>query len=102
MIYVGWVFYKNGEIYLLEIFKQDAELVKPLNKLLLIGYYLLNLGYAIYTISCWGNIQDTLSMIHRLAEVLGKIIISLAIMHYFNLFWLKLLSLQKSNTNIKH
>lgn len=99
MIKIGWVFYKNGEVYLHEIFAHKQNLVPSLNRVLLIGYYLTNLGYAVYTITCWGQIQNTLELINRMAEVLGKMILSLAIMHYFNLLWLKLLSLKKMNNN---
>jgi len=98
MIKIGWVFYKNGEIFLYSIFKNDPIIVKNINNMLLIGYYLINLGYATVTISCWEHIYTIEQLISFLAEVLGKIILILAIMHYNNIFWLNYLS--KRNINI--
>ena len=57
MIYVGWLFYTYGELFLFNIFN-DKSLVKSINNLLLIGYYLVNLGYAIITIAYWEVINS--------------------------------------------
>ena len=97
MIKVGWVLYKNGEVYLYTIFKNDTTVVKNINNMLLIGYYLFNLGYATVTVSCWERIYSVEQLISFLAEVLGKIILLLAIMHYNNIFWLNYLSKRKTN-----
>lgn len=88
MIYVGWLFYKNGEIFLLNLFQHDKSLVKSINNILLIGYYLLNLGYAIISIAYWEKITSISQMLNALSYHLGIIIIGLAIMHYNNVLCL--------------
>jgi len=98
MIKIGWVLYENGEVFLNTIFKNNKILVKNINNILLTGYYLINLGFATITISCWEHIYTIEQLISFLAEVLGKIILTLAIMHYNNIFWLNYLS--KRNINI--
>ncbi|NQY29082.1 MAG: hypothetical protein HRT69_06380 [Flavobacteriaceae bacterium] len=98
MIKIGWILYENGEVFLNAIFKDDKTLVKNTNNILLAGYYLINLGFATITISCWEDIYTIEQLISFLAEVLGKIIITLAIMHYNNIFWLNYLS--KRNIHI--
>lgn len=95
MLKVGWLFYKNGEAYLISLLKGDLPLVKNVNNLLLIGYYLVNLGYAIITISNWENINSVLEMINTLTHIIGKIILLLAILHYNNIFWLNRLTKSK-------
>lgn len=89
MIKVGWLFYTNGELFLLNLFHQNVPLVKSINNLLLIGYYLTNIGYAITTISYWESINTVIELINSLTTTLGKIILLLAILHYNNIFWLK-------------
>ena len=89
MIKIGWLFYKNGEVFLLNLFNQNLDLVKSINNLLLIGYYLTNIGYAIITISYWERINSLIQLINSLTSTLGKIILLLAILHYNNIFWLK-------------
>ncbi|QRM88064.1 hypothetical protein FG167_02105 [Lacinutrix sp. WUR7] len=95
MIKVGWLFYKNGELFLLNLLNNNLPLVKNINNLLLTGYYLTNIGYAIITIAYWQSIENTIELINSLTTTLGKIIMLLALLHYNNIFWLKYLT--KSN-----
>ena len=95
MIKVGWLFYKNGEVFLLDLLRGQTALVKNINNLLLIGYYLVNLGYAVATIAFWEPVHSLLDMLNTLTDIIGKIMLLLAIMHYNNIFWLK--QLTKSN-----
>ena len=48
-VIVGWECYKNGLVYVTSIFK-DKKLVEAINRILLTGYYLTNIGYAIMTL----------------------------------------------------
>lgn len=96
MIKVGWVVYKNGEIFLTNLFNHNKNLAKSINRILLIGYYLTNIGYAIITIAYWKNITSLQGIIGSLTDTLGKIILLLAILHYNNIFWLK--QLKKYNS----
>ena len=86
---IGWLCYKNGELFLYTLF-EDKSLVKSINNLLLIGYYLTNIGYAIITISYWEPIHNVVEIISSLTFTLGKIILILATLHYNNIFWLQL------------
>ncbi|WP_146191785.1 hypothetical protein [Algibacter marinivivus] len=95
MIYVGWLFYKHGELFLLNLF-QDEAIVKSINNILLIGYYLVNLGYAIITIAYWEVINSIPEMLNTLSHHLGIIIIGLAVLHYNNVLCLTYLVKSKS------
>ena len=95
MIKVGWLFYKHGEVFLTDLFQSNLSMVKPINNLLLIGYYLLNIAYAIITIAYWENVLSIIDMINTLTYTLGKIILLLAVMHYNNIFWLRYLTKTK-------
>ncbi|MGB0521605.1 MAG: hypothetical protein ACPGJS_01535 [Flammeovirgaceae bacterium] len=86
-IQVGWICYKNGVVYLKGILKGDHQWLEIVNKLLLIGYYLVNLGYAAITLSYWNHIATVNELIGELASRIGFITITLGIMHGVNL-WL--------------
>lgn len=101
MIKLGWVFYRNGAVYLRSIFHNDLTIVNNINKTLLAGYYMVNLGYAVYTISCWKPIENIRELIEELSFVLGIMILGLSILHFINIFWLKMLSLKKLKS-VKH
>lgn len=95
-IKTGWSLYKNGALFLLDLFRNDKSLVQRINKMLLMAYYLVNLGYAVITISYWTAINNEIELINSLTYTLGKLILMLAILHYNNIFWLKKLK----NTNL--
>ena len=94
MLKVGWLFYKNGEVFLMDLFNQNKPLVTSINKLLLIGYYLVNIGYAILTIAYWDELTNVLDVINSLSKTIGRIIFLLALMHYNNIFILKYINKQ--------
>jgi hypothetical protein len=91
--------YKNGEVFLCDILRNDTELVENLNKLLLIGYYLINLGAATITITFWDTVDNVVEMCNALSSVLGKTILVLALLHYNNIFWIKFLNRKKQPIN---
>ncbi|MEZ4803920.1 MAG: hypothetical protein R2852_00125 [Bacteroidia bacterium] len=84
-IYVGKVCFVNGRAYLNQILHNRSELVNSINSSLLLGYYLLNIGYAATMLSFWPEIHDFQNLILELSRRIGLIIISLGLMHYFNL-----------------
>ena len=85
---IGWQFYTNGKFYLKDLFPSDLHLIDQINKLLLLGYYLFNLGYIALSIQGWETIHDLNQLIGVIADRSGKIIIILGILHYLNLWWL--------------
>ena len=96
MVKVGWMFYTHGEVFLLHLFRQNISLVKSVNALLLIGYYLVNLGYAVITLAYWETVSSIPQMLYTLCEHLGVIILGLALMHYNNVLWLNYLVKSKT------
>lgn len=91
-IHLGLVFHRNGRHYMLQLFHQESHLVDSINNLLLLGYYLLNLGFASLSIIYWPEILSLSDMIESIAHRSGLIIVALGMMHFFNMFWLLLYS----------
>ena len=85
-IWVARTLFTNGRIFLIEIFHQDLILADSVNKLLLVGFYLINIGYSVYTLKIWGTIDSTQAVIETLSQKVGWIILILGGMHLFNLF----------------
>lgn len=94
---VGWVFYKNGEVYIRMLLTDDQHLVISINKLLLAGYYLTNLGYVVLSLAYWEYISSLQMMVEAVFLKAAGIILMLAVMHYFNLFWLLVFSRKQKN-----
>ena len=97
---VGFIFYRNGRLFILGLLKNDVSLTDAINRILLVGYYLVNLGYAALMISTWDTIITWTELLASITVMTGKIVLTLAIMHYFNMLVIYLIS--KRNKSILH
>lgn len=84
-IRVGWLCYKNGAAYIYELIGKTA-VADGLNKLLLVGYYLLNLGYLATSILEWNEISSLMEMVNMLSIKIGGIVLILGLLHFFNMY----------------
>lgn len=76
---------QNGRIFLRNVFKEDAELGDAVNRLLVVGFYLVNFGYACLHL-VGGDAASPRRAMEVLAEKLGSLLLVLAAMHFANLF----------------
>jgi len=100
-IWVGRTLFVSGKVFLMEIFKNDELLVNSINKLLLIGFYLINLGYLLQNVTGRSKILTAVDSIEMLSEKIGVMAVVLGIVHFVNLFILfQLRSRSKKNHTI--
>lgn len=85
-IWVARTLFKNGKVFLVDIFHGNQELADSVNNLLLVGFYLINLGYAVYTLQVTNSINNVQEVIEELSIKVGLIILILGGMHFFNLY----------------
>lgn len=85
-IWVARTLFKNGKIFLVDIFHGNKELADSVNNLLLVGFYLINVGYAVYTLQITSDIVNVQEMIEMLSLKIGLIILILGGMHFMNLY----------------
>ena len=91
-VHVGLRFYRNGRVYILRLLHEDEKLTDFINRMLLTGYYLLNLGYAALMIRFWKTIKDWPELIASIGSMTGKIMLTLAVMHFMNMSVILLIS----------
>jgi len=84
-IWVARVLFKNGRVFLIDIFHSNALLADSVNKLLVVGFYLVNMGYMSLALKESGAIQNTQVVVEVLSYKLGWIILILGGMHFLNL-----------------
>jgi hypothetical protein len=76
---------RNGAVFLEDVFRDNPKLAEAVNKLLVVGFYLVNWGYALQLLKA--NASPTpVAAIETLAEKLGTLLLALAAMHFVNLF----------------
>ena len=75
----------NGRVFLAKVFESDPDFGDAVNRLLVVGFYLVNFGYA--CLHLVGGYADTpRAAIETLAEKLGWLLLALAAMHFLNLW----------------
>ena len=85
-VWVAHTLFRNGKVFLVDIFHGNEDLAKAVNNLLLVGFYLVNVGYAIYTLRVVGDIDTARLMVETLSLKTGAIILILGCMHFLNMF----------------
>ena len=85
-IWVANRLFSNGKVFLVDIFHGNEALAHSVNNLLLVGFYLINIGYAVYTLQINDTVSDWRLVFERLSTKIGLIILILGGMHFFNLF----------------
>lgn len=89
IINVGKICYRNGNIYVAQLIPEHEDLCQKTNQVLLIGYYLLNLGYCAMTLISWDKIISYSQLVEVISIKTAIIICIIAILHYFNIYILK-------------
>jgi hypothetical protein len=96
IVFVGRYFYSNGRIFIISLFKGNVPMADHINKLLLVAYYLFNIGYTFIKLKQWQKISNIEMLFSSLAVNMGLLILILAVTHYFNLLVIYYLSKSKS------
>jgi hypothetical protein len=91
-VHVGLRFYRNGRVYILRLMHGDEKFTDFINRILLTGYYLLNLGYAAMMIRFWKTLTSFLDVLTSIASMTGKIMLTLAVIHFLNMAVILLIS----------
>ena len=85
-VWVARTLFRNGKVFLVDIFHGNQLLADSVNNLLLVGFYLVNIGYAVYTLQVTSSISNAQEVIEILSFKTGKIILILGAMHFMNLY----------------
>ncbi|GAA4460338.1 hypothetical protein GCM10023093_02800 [Nemorincola caseinilytica] len=85
-VWVAHTLFKNGKVFLIDIFHGNATLADAVNNLLWVGFYLINIGYAVYTLRVVNEVDSARLVIEILSVKIGLIILILGCMHFLNMF----------------
>lgn len=94
-VIVGYGFYKNGIHLIVDLFRGNTEAAGAMNTILLIGYYLVNIGYLALSIQTWPVIDNATILIDMLYRKVGVILLVLGVLHVNNIVCLHILAKRK-------
>ena len=84
-IWVARTLSKNGEVFLIQCFGHNAEVAKSTNHLLVVGFYLVNIGFITLTLSLGTEPVTVTDTIRFLSNKVGLAVMVLGAMHFFNM-----------------
>ncbi|WP_339889313.1 hypothetical protein [uncultured Flavobacterium sp.] len=85
IVKVGKVCYTNGNVFVAQLIPNHEDLCLKINQVLLIAYYLFNLGYCAITLIQWNTISSHTQLFETIAIKTSIILFLIGIMHYFNI-----------------
>lgn len=84
-IWVARTLHKNGRIFLVECFHGNTELADSVNHLLVVGFYLINIGFVSLYLKTTEKIVGAQGVFEALSGKMGVVLLVLGGMHFFNL-----------------
>jgi hypothetical protein len=85
-VYVAHTLHKNGRIFLVDSFGGNEQLADSVNHLLVVGFYLINIGYISLALKYGDPARTTEEAIEYLSWKVGIVAVVLGVMHFFNIF----------------
>jgi hypothetical protein len=84
-IWVASTLYKNGIRFLIDAMNGDQNLAHSLNHLLVVGFYLVNLGFVALNLKTSQAVDTSRQVIEMVSTQIGWVLVILGFMHFFNL-----------------
>lgn len=84
-VWVARTLFRSGQRFLVDVFGGDGELAASVNHLLVVGFYLVNLGYVCLALKVGYDLAGVRQGIEVLAGKVGVVMLVLGAMHFFNL-----------------
>jgi len=85
-VWVARTLHANGRVFLVDAFHGNAELADSVNRLLVAGFYLVNIGYVTLALRTGGNLESARAAIELVCDKIGLVLVVLGVMHFFDLY----------------
>ena len=83
-IWVAKELSRNGQVFLSDVFEDKHGLSSAVNKLLVVGFYLVNVGFVLLFLRSGPDVHGAQELVERLSVKLGIVLLSLGVLHLFN------------------
>jgi hypothetical protein len=85
VVWLARTLFSNGAVFLEDVFEDNPRLAQAVNRLLVIGFYMANLGYAGLLLRA-NAAPDAVTAFEVLSRKLGILLLSLAALHFVNMY----------------
>jgi hypothetical protein len=84
-VWVAQTLHRNGQVFLVDVFRGNSALAASVNHLLVVGFYLVNLGFVCLWLKLGIPVERAHESVEALASKLGLVLLVLGGMHFANL-----------------
>jgi len=85
-VWVARTLHKSGRVFLVDAFHGNTELADSVNHFLVVGFYLINVGYIAVALKTSEALATTREVIELESGKIGVVLLILGAMHFFNIF----------------
>ena len=85
-VWVAHTLHKNGRVFLIDAFHGDASLADSANQLLVVGFYLINVGWVAVALRSEVTPTSLRQAIELVSTRIGVVLLVLGVMHFLNLY----------------
>ena len=85
-VWVARTLHKNGRLFLVDAFHGDEARADSVNHLLVVGFYLVNIGMVLLFLRVGTKPEDLVEGIEYASTKLGIVMLFLGVTHFFNMY----------------
>lgn len=85
-VWVARTLHRNGKVFLVTAFHGDEQLADSVNHLLVVGFYLINIGWVTLALRTADAPSTVAGVFELLSYKLGIVLLVLGVMHFLNLY----------------
>ncbi|MGW4654163.1 hypothetical protein ACWEP2_07425 [Streptomyces sp. NPDC004279] len=85
-VWVACTLSRNGRVFLEDVLHGNEKLADAVNHLLVVGFYLVNLGFVALYLNGHGTVEDARGIFEALSTKLGVVLLVLGAMHLGNVY----------------
>src|SRR5579863_5545821 len=85
-IWVARTLERNGRLFMVEAFQGNAEMADSVNRLLVVGFYLINIGYVTLALHTYVTLNTARSAVELVCDKIGAVLLVLGVMHLLNVY----------------
>src|SRR5215467_11685343 len=83
-VWVARKLHRNGRVFLVDVFHGNESMADSVNHLLVVGFYLINLGYVSLALKLGYDVADLQGAIEALSWKVGTVLVALGGMYVFS------------------
>ncbi|MFC5145078.1 hypothetical protein [Streptomyces aureoversilis] len=85
-VWVARTLSRNGRVFLADVLHGNEKLAEAVNHLLVVGFYLVNLGFIALYLQDDATVTDARGVFEALSQKLGVVLLVLGVMHLGNVY----------------